>query len=99
LTPAEIYTHPQRNLIVKSMGDVSGFEFDLFPLEGGSFEIRPEDVLLLCSDGLWEMARDSEMARVLANTRDPQAAAALLTALANGAGGADNVSVIVVQCL
>lgn len=96
VTPDDSYNHPQRNLILKSLGDASGYDVDLFPEEDDALELHPGDRLLLCSDGLWEMVRDPELERVLDEIKDPQAAAAELVQLANLAGGMDNITAIVV---
>ncbi len=95
--PEEIYTHPQRNVILKALGDPTGYEFDVLPLEGGVSAVQPGDQLLLCSDGLWEMVRDPEIARTLAQAAEPREACARLVAQANAAGGADNVTAVVVR--
>lgn len=97
LAPDEIYAHPQRNVILKSLGDPSGFEFEVYPQEGGALTVESGDRLLLCTDGLWETVRDPEVARVLRETADAQLACAQLVSRANAAGGADNISVIVVN--
>ncbi|MEI7772804.1 MAG: protein phosphatase 2C domain-containing protein, partial [Chloroflexales bacterium] len=64
----DIYTHPQRNAVLRSLGDKSNLEVDIF-----AERLRPGDALLLCSDGLWEMTRDPEMERILARDSTPQA--------------------------
>lgn len=56
-----------------------------------------DDTLLLCSDGLTKELSDAQIARVLAESEDPQAAADRLVQLANDAGGSDNITVIVLQ--
>lgn len=97
LAPEEAYTHPQRNLILRSLGDVT-CDPDIFPEESGALALEAGDQLLLCSDGLWEMVRDADIQHVLENAIDPQTACAALVNLANSAGGADNISVILVRC-
>ncbi|TAH51047.1 MAG: serine/threonine-protein phosphatase [Chloroflexota bacterium] len=92
----DVFTHPQRNIILKSLGDPTGNELDLFPENEGAYELQRGDRLLLCSDGLWEMVRDFEINAVLAQESNPRAACAQLVQLANAAGGLDNISVIVV---
>jgi serine/threonine protein phosphatase PrpC len=53
--------------------------------------------LMLCCDGLWEMVPDGLIEDILLQYTDPQAACQRLVALANEAGGDDNISVIVVN--
>ncbi len=88
----DIYTHPQRNAVLRSLGDKSNVEVDIF-IE----RLRSGDVLLLCSDGLWEMTRDAEMERTLARDAIPQATCEALVSAANQAGGEDNISVVMVR--
>ncbi len=96
VTPEEAFTHPQRNIILKSLGDATGNEPDLFPIESGALILADGDQLLLCSDGLWEMVREAEIVQVLSQAQNPQAACAQLVNLANRAGGSDNISVILI---
>lgn len=56
-------------------------------------EMEPDDVLLLCSDGLWDMLPDVEIARLLLAHQDLGALAEALIEAANAAGGEDNISV------
>jgi PPM family protein phosphatase len=88
----DIYTHPQRNQILRSLGDRRDVQIDLF-----TQKLRPGYQLLICCDGLWEMIRDPDIEQLLRETSDPQAAADQLMELANQNGGEDNISVIVVQ--
>ena len=88
----EVYTHPRRNVIYRSIGDRRQLEIDTF-----ADELKPDGRLMLCSDGLWEMVREDGLEEVLLAEPDPQAAAERLTQNALLAGGADNISVIVVQ--
>jgi serine/threonine protein phosphatase PrpC len=94
IKPAEVYTHPQRNLIYQSIGDRPEVRVDTF-----RHALVPDDRLILCSDGLWEMVREEGLEEVLMAETDPQRACDLLVRNANLAGGEDNISIIVVQAL
>lgn len=61
-------------------------------------ELAPGDMLLLCSDGLWNMVQDELLLAELAGARDRlDQAVEKLVAAANAAGGKDNISVVLVQ--
>ncbi|NTU84443.1 MAG: protein phosphatase, partial [Chloroflexales bacterium] len=90
----DIYTHPQRNAVLRSLGDRGVIEVDLF-----SERVRAGESLLLCSDGQWEMTRDPAMELLIAREPDPQAVCATLIAAANQAGGEDNITAVLVRFL
>ncbi|GCE45708.1 serine/threonine protein phosphatase PrpC [Thermosporothrix hazakensis] len=92
ITPDEMYTHPERNKIYRSLGCEEHVDVDWFMLD-----LQEQDVLLLCSDGLWEMVRDNDIARILYRYDDPVAASDLLLRSALKGGGKDNISLIVAR--
>lgn len=91
ITAEEAYEHPQRNLIYRFLGDKPQVEVDLYQQE-----LRPGDQLLLCSDGLWEMVRDPQLAKILEKAPSPAVACERLIKAANANGGEDNIAVVVV---
>lgn len=63
-------------------------------------EVRPGDVILLCSDGLWNMIDNDQILAEVTKSGDQVAQAAHdLVAAANAAGGKDNISVVIIKIL
>lgn len=89
---ADIYTHPQRSGVLRSLGMSSGVQADIFVER-----LRPDDVLLVCSDGLWEMLRDAQITAMLKKTDSLQAMVRALITAANQAGGDDNISAVMLH--
>jgi len=93
ITAEDVYTHPQRNLIYRSLGaGHRNIEVDIF-----HETLRPGDKLLLCSDGLWEMVHHQDLENLLKERSNPQVICDNLIALANENGGEDNITAIVID--
>lgn len=93
ISPDEIYTHPDRNKVYRGLGDKTDVTVDWFILP-----VQTGDLLLLCSDGLWEMVRDPKITEILQTyTSSPALASHALLRAALQAGGSDNVSLLVVR--
>ncbi|HLX59072.1 MAG TPA: PP2C family serine/threonine-protein phosphatase [Ktedonobacteraceae bacterium] len=93
IEPEDVYTHPQRNLIYRSLGaGHKNIDPDVFHIQ-----LQAGDTLLLCSDGLWEMVRHQDLVNILQQENDPQKICDTLIDLANTNGGEDNITAIVVQ--
>ena len=89
----ELSSHPQKNLITRSIGPHPAVEIDL---ERGN--LRDGDLFLLCSDGLTDVVTDDGIRRILSEAGSPpDKLSDKLVAAANAAGGPDNVTVIVVR--
>lgn len=92
LSPEQARTHPQRSLLYRALGQVGRLEVDFLSrsLEGGN-------VLLLCTDGLWSLFSDAELAARLCAAPSAQEACRALVAEARRRGAEDNVSLVVVR--
>jgi protein phosphatase len=85
--------HPLRNVVTRALGGKSDLQVDM-----QSYELQPEDMLLLCSDGLTTMIHDEDIARVLGEAAgDIERAAQALVDAANTRGGEDNISVLLLK--
>ncbi len=98
LSEWEAMTHPRRNEILRDVGsthqtpDAPDF-IDLY-----TFAFDPSHALLLCSDGLSDLIPAVTIHQTVTQCAgEPQAAAAALIALANDAGGTDNITAVVVE--
>ena len=89
LTPEAGRDHPQRSLVLAALDG----EPDRAPALT-TFEARPGDRLLLCSDGLSDVVDDATIAGDAAHRR-ARGCAERLIELALAAGGRDNVSAVV----
>jgi protein phosphatase len=85
--------HPLRNVVTRALGGKSDLQVDM-----QSYELHPDDVLLLCSDGLTTMIHDEDIARVLGEAGgDIDRAAQDLVDAANSRGGEDNITVLLLK--
>lgn len=64
----------------------------------GFIEVEPGNVILLCTDGLWDMVPNDQIRSILIAQPDPRTACEALIRAALEAGGRDNVTVIVGAC-
>ena len=92
LTSAQAEESEMQSVLLRALGSNPEVEVD-----AEEQPLFPRDVLLLCSDGLTRMVMEPEIAGALQSEPDPTKAAERLVALANECGGADNVTVIVVN--
>ncbi len=93
LTRDQAAEHPQKNLITRALGADEEVDVDtaVLPVEAG-------DRILLCSDGLSDMVPEARISEILAESPDdPEIPVRRLLSAALDAGGADNVTVVVVD--
>lgn len=92
LSEKDAAIHPQRNVLYRALGQGEVFSPDIL-----TTPLPASGSLLLCSDGLWGVVPQAELARLINAYSDPQVAAQLLVDAANAAGGPDNISAILIR--
>lgn len=92
LTPEQARYHPYSNVITRCVGAGDSVEPDVY--EG---ELKVGDVLLVASDGLTGMVDDRRLQTLLLARSTPGRIVDALIADANGRGGLDNITAIVVR--
>lgn len=92
ISEEEAAVHPHRHVVLYSIGSDRSPRIDLYQLS-----LEPDDVLLLCSDGLTRHVEDAEIEALLAKRPDTGEAAETLVNLANERGGQDNISVTILR--
>jgi protein phosphatase len=92
LTAEQARYHPYSNVITRCVGANDSVEPDLF-----SGEVLPGDVFLVASDGLTGMVDDKRLQQLLSSNAAPRRVVDALIAEANGRGGLDNITAILVQ--
>ena len=91
LTPEQASVHPRRNIITRALGVGEFVQVDVTRVV-----LREGDRVLLCSDGLHGLVDDGTIAAILSG-KSLRGAARELVRSAKGAGGDDNITVIVAQ--
>jgi protein phosphatase len=81
-----------RHVLMRVLGREPDVDVDV-----SEVPVQVGDYVLLCSDGLTRMVSEPELARAIAQFREPQRICDQLIAAANGKGGADNITVVVVE--
>jgi protein phosphatase len=92
LAPEDVATFPMAHVILQAVGTAERVEVDLTRVQ-----VTGGDVILLCSDGLHGPLAHETLRAVLADEPSAAAACARLVALANEAGGPDNITCIVAR--
>lgn len=94
LTADQAKNHPFASVLTRVLGTPGPTEPDI-----DRITVQPGDLFLLCSDGLTGMIGDDTIDAILATGSMLDAKAADLIDAANQAGGADNVTVVLVRAL
>ncbi|QNO16348.1 Stp1/IreP family PP2C-type Ser/Thr phosphatase [Alkalicella caledoniensis] len=89
ITQEEAENHPQKNILTQALGTSPDVE-----IQSLSQKLEPNDIILLCTDGLTNLVTNDEISQVLQeNTVEDSAEALLEKALERGA--TDNITMII----
>ncbi len=95
ISEEEALVHPRRSVLMRVLGDVEQFpEVDL-----ETFETKPGDRWMVCSDGLSGVIPEGLMHRIMLSKSNVQGATDLLVGEALEFGAPDNVTVVLVDVL
>jgi len=90
ITPHEAESHPHKNILTRALGNSL-----IVRIDRSIHSIQPNDILILCTDGLTNLVSDAELSQIIQANQDPQRACDFLIDLANRRGGTDNITVLI----
>ena len=94
LTEEGALTHPDSNIITRSLGDTS----QKAKADVAEHHVEDGEIILLCSDGLCGVCTDAEISGVIdENADDLQLCKEKLTSTALNLGGTDNITIALMQ--
>ena len=102
ITQEESLEHPERNVLTKSLGSkrllTNGYVQDLKRIKPElSMALEDGDILLLCSDGVWDLVSTDEIAQIFANSSLQSAVDATINQVIDK-GASDNATLLALQC-
>jgi protein phosphatase len=92
LTPEQARYHPYSNVITRCVGASPDVQPDVY-----AGDVRVGDLFLVASDGLTGMVDDRRLQILLMSRVEPERKVHALISEANGRGGLDNITAIVIQ--
>ena len=84
--------HEKKNIITRAIGGYDTVEAEMF-----SVDLKPNDCILMCTDGLSNMVEDADILKIVKSAPDIETAAKNLVAAANANGGKDNITVMIIE--
>lgn len=93
ITDDERYTHPERSVIYRSLGDKNTADVDV----SGPIEVNGKVKILAACDGAWEMVRDPQLRVLLSQPKTSKEIAKDIISAANKNGGEDNITTVVAE--
>ncbi len=91
LSPDKVRTHNQRSVLDKCLGVSLFVQPDIFKVS-----VSENDIILLCTDGVWSVIEDSELAQLSQDIKDPEKFALKIFDLAMERDSDDNLSIVAI---
>lgn len=93
ITEEEAFTHPQRNIITRAVGDKEDVEVDIYK----DMKLNKDEYILVCSDGLTDLLKEEEIHEIVLESQTVEEMCRKLVDKANEYGGKDNISVVIAK--
>ena len=94
ITEEEANVHPQSNILMGCLGTENDPPMDVHFIP----QLRPGDILMACSDGIWHYFNTMELGSVLSSLSAREASEFLIEkARTRANGGGDNLSLVIVK--
>lgn len=94
ISPEKAKSHEDKHMITRAIGAEHTVEVDFFKTG-----LQSGDVILLCTDGMYDEVDESEMVRIIDESSSMSDACSELVELANSHGGHDNITVICIKIM
>ncbi len=92
ITEEEAMAHPGQNMLTNALGVYEDFDIDFL-----SSELKPDDIILMCTDGLIGLVKSEEIENIINSNKDLPKAGKKLLNLALERGGNDNITMILIK--
>jgi PPM family protein phosphatase len=92
ITADEAALHPQRNVLYRALGQAEPVEPDIV-----TTHLKNQAFLLLCSDGLWGVVNEKDIAHLVISNESLDDACQQMVDAANEAGGPDNITAVLIR--
>lgn len=89
---SEAVHHPDKNIITRAVGAFDELDIDFFEQR-----LEPDDMVLMCTDGLTNMVDDLNISQIMRTGRDVVEKVQRLVEAANRGGGKDNITVAIIE--
>lgn len=93
MSPDEARRSPQKNILIRSLGAGDAPEVD----RPRRVRLLDGDVLMLCTDGLWDLVTEEEIVGIIHAEKTLRRAIERMIELAKARGGHDNITVVAAE--